>query len=797
MPPLAALSAVDEAAFEAERLGPMRTRVAVIAVVMAAIWTLQFVLWEPEILPVRAYSLAYRGTELVLCSALFVLALRARRLAVLQWGTTALMTSLTVAHGLALLVVTDECVVGFTLTMEWGQMVTVLAAMLMFRPAVALLAATFVVGVLATAARAKWDADLGDHAVLAGIYAIVAMHVRNVDRLRRSEFETRTRLERANAELRKNDEARSRLFVNLSHDFRTPLALIHAEAETADREGTSEQRRTTALARIRLNAASLAELVNQLLELARLDAGRAPRSPKAFDLVALARRVVAQFQGAHGAAKVELVANDEGLVAHADPGHVRRILANVVDNATRQVRDGAGRVRVEVRSDGDDVVVDVVDGGPGIPPERRERIFERFATFDRAGGLASGIGLPVARELAELEGGALDLVDGAAQTTFRLRLPRSSEPPVALPSLVPAVAATTHEGEVRAETARTTDARGGRRVVLVVEDHAEMRGLLVELLEGDFAVVTAATFSDTCAELENLVPAAILADVMLPDGDGYQLLERVRASRLLDGVPVLLVSALGETEQRVRGLAAGADDYIAKPFSGAELVERVRSACERAQRRALALEAQRRDFQAELHDGVTASLSRAAMLLNAPDVGAEHVERARRVVVEALAEARGLLAVADGAPVPWARLVEALNADVDSVAGGFSVEVSLDVENDGSVNVLSAIEQHTLRRVLREALTNALKHAEPRHVRCRLRGEGGRVTLHVEDDGRPGEPTGAGRGLAIARRRLEKLGGEVRWARSERGGSVLSASFPHAHVREVSAGRAGRVEART
>ncbi|MCB0530537.1 MAG: response regulator transcription factor, partial [Saprospiraceae bacterium] len=169
-----------------------------------------------------------------------------------------------------------------------------------------------------------------------------------------------------------------------------------------------------------------------------------------------------------------------------------------------------------------------------------------------------------------------------------------------------------------------------------------------ELLQDDFAVVTAATFTEAKGQLEQLIPAAILADIMLPDGTGYDLLERVRGLRSLDGVPVLFVSALGETDQRVRGFSAGADDYITKPFSGVELVLRVRAACTRAEQRALALDSQRRDFQAELHDGVTASLSRAALLLNANEVGTEHVTRARQVVAEALAETRGLLAIADG-----------------------------------------------------------------------------------------------------------------------------------------------------
>ena len=760
-----------ERSFSAERAAPMRVRILCIVGLELLIWTSQFLLYEREIFASRAASLSYRGVQLATHVALALYLWKPRSLAGLERAAVATFAASTLAAAAAILVVHEACVVPFTLTMEWGMMVIVLASQLSFRPSLALLGVTLAAGTTATAIRAKWDVDLGDHVVLAGVYALLLSAVRSFDGLRRREFVGRHRLDEANAALRKAEEVRGRLFVNISHDFRTPLALIHAEADLLERD-TPPSERSAALARVKGHTSALAELTNELLELARLEAGRTPFSPSRFDVRELADEMASQFRGASALPVVQVLGADEPRGVCADTGHVRRMLTNLVSNAVRQIEGRAGGVRVRLAGAAGRVVIDVEDDGPGVPPDRRAAIFERFASFDAAGSVASGIGLPVARELAAINGGAIDLVDGAECTTFRLTLPAADGPLAAVahpPSPPPA--------EV---VPPVDDPAGAGRTLLVVEDHPEMRRLLARLLGERFRVVLAADCGGARAELTTASPAAIVCDVMLPDGDGYAVLEHVRSLRRLDGVPLLFVSALGDVEHRAEGLAAGADDYVAKPFSGPELVARVDAACARADARRRALDEQRLDFVAELHDGIAACLARAAILLpeGETEPAAERIEGARLAVSEGLSEVRTILSLLDGGSTTWREAVSELRDELEEIADGFSVPVEFRAESDGTARLLPTASRHTLRRIAREAVTNAVRHAGPRSLRCSVEASGGAVLLRIEDDGVGIRSEKGGRGLGIARRRAERLGGRFSVHGGRQGGTIVEARLP-------------------
>lgn len=774
-----ALRLDEQQAFAAERARPMRVRLLAIVVVSCSIWLSQVLLFEDQIFPSRTDSYWYRGSELLVSAVLALLAWKCRDHKRLEWGSVACFSGLMLAHGFALLRVHESCVLPFTLTMEWGQMVTILAALLSFWPSLVLLGVTWLVGTLATAARAKWDLDLSDHVVLAIIYGVVLLSIRNFDRLRRDEFSARTRLEGANRALREAERARSWLFQNLSHDFRTPLALIQAEAELLERRGQHAE--LGGLARIRASALALADLTSELLQLSNLEAGSTARDTRSFDVVALLREVAVQFT--RGALTVTVDAPHVEVGVFADAGHARRIFANLVSNATRAARS---RITLRVAPAADFVNVDVIDDGPGIPEEQRRAVFERFVSFDLAGGVGSGIGLPLARELCELNGGSLAL-EPNAQTTFRVRLPVARGALEPLPAAGAAAAAMRLGGVSEPVAAGESMAK---RSLLVVEDNPDMRRLLEGLLGSHFSIQTADSVASALELLPRLTPSAILCDVLLPDGEGYAVLERVRAEPRLDGVPLLFVSALAGVEHRTRGLTAGADDYVTKPFTTAELLARLNVACGRAEERRQALQQQRQGFLAELHDGVTASLSRAALLLGSAQAEQDEqiVTAALESVREGLEESRNLLALADSGTSRFEDLIEKVRREL-SALDAFGLEGRLDVASDSSPCLLSAVEAHALTRAVREGLTNAIKYARARTVVVHLRLQDGRVQLRVEDDGQGRTRALDGHGLGILRRRVQRLAGTVSEDRSALGGMRLSIDLPL-----MLASRGGRAE---
>lgn len=767
----------DTEALEADRVSSMRVRLVAIALLNTAIWLSQAILYESTIFPDRRYALPYRAAEFTLCAGLLWLAARKRPIREMELGATFLLSALLPVHGLALLVVHDSCVVPFLLTMEWSQIVVALAALLSFWPAVTLFAISWVVGVAVVSLRPGFDADLSDHVVLAIIYGVVLASIRSHDRLRVQDFLLRRELEAKNASLRAADESRSRLFVNLSHDLRTPLALIRGEAH-ALRANVSEEEQA-GLARIERSARDVADLADQLLQAARLDAGRLEAEPAAVDLAALAGHVSAQFSGGvhPGKIRVNAASGSAEVVARVDPVHLRRIVFNLMSNATRQLREGATEVDITVFRDADGVGLDVKNDGPPVPEGQRAQIFERFAAFDREGGMRSGIGLPIARELAELNGGSLTLLPGEP-TVFRLRLPATHEAPGAVPAFetafdVPPAEAPSSSGTLI-------------RTLLVVEDHDELRALLTRLLSARFRILAAPNVEAAKRLLDECRPAAVLSDLMLPDGRGHDVLEAVRERFGLAETPVVFLSAIADERERVAAFRAGASDYVVKPFDVDELVARLEAVCERGAERRRALDDQREEFLGELHDGVNAALARAALLLDSAsdkDNHGEIVGHARSAVLDALAEARALIQLRQEHVVAWGNAVLELEEQIREAAAGFGVAIRFADETDGSIDCLVAAERHALCRLGVEAITNALRHAQPAALDVSVRAERGRAFLTVENETREKKVSSVrstGFGLRAARRRLERLGGSLSVGPAPNGAWRVQAVLPAA-----------------
>jgi signal transduction histidine kinase len=611
------------------------------------------------------------------------------------------------------------------------------------------------------------------------------------DRLKRKELVARLGLVQANEKLQREDELKRRLFVNLSHDLRTPLAIVRGEAAMLRASGRMADD-DEALARVERNATALSQLADQLLDLARLEAGQMPVRARACDLGAIVRDVATQLAPA-GAPRIVTKVTKERVVAEVDPTHVMRIITNLVANALRQAKPETepGLVTLELRtvpsSDGntDVVELDVLDEGPGVPADRREAIFTRFVSFDSDGNTASGIGLPLARELAVLNGGTLILLADVRPTTFRLTLPATSAPAEPL-TLDPAPAPAPAPAPVPAPAPATALASRPRRRILVVEDNPDMGLLLVRSLGSAYRVEHVTRVADALALLAEDPPTAVLSDVMLPDGTGYDVLAAIRSRRDLDRMPVVLVSALGEVDERVRGLSAGADDYVAKPFAPEELRTRVTSAIERADTWGQALAAQRDALLMEVHDGVSASLSRASMLLSdlEPHLSPVTMAHARDAIRDGLDEVRAITRLL----APKAATFQALCAEIRRAMGdacaAARLELAFEVESSADLDGASvpAAVAHTMRRVAREATTNAIKHASAKTLACQVTATKDAFSLRVQDDGRGlPEERSDGQGLGIMSRRVARVGGTVEHgnrAMTAGGGAYVEVRLP-------------------
>jgi signal transduction histidine kinase/CheY-like chemotaxis protein len=361
--------------------------------------------------------------------------------------------------------------------------------------------------------------------------------------------------------LRRADEVKSKFLSNMSHEFRSPLNSILALSglllDRTDGELTHEQDQQVGF--IRTAAKDLLELVNDLLDLAKVEAGKVEIRPLEFEVANLLAALRGMLRPLLLNRSVDLVFEvPDGIPPlYSDEGKISQILRNFLSNALKFTE--RGEVRVQVLPVGkDEVEFSVRDTGIGIAPEHREMIFEDFVQLDnpiQRKVKGTGLGLPLSRRLAQLLGGDVRVESTVGVgSTFFLRIPiLYGEPP-----------AEKMEGPV----ARSAEPSG--LPVLFIEDSEDMILAYRSYLNGTgFSVVPASTVREAEKVLERLRPRAIVLDIILRAEDTWSFLSRVKTDPAIQDIPVIILSTL---EDRAKGYHLGAASYLTKPVDRAQLV---------------------------------------------------------------------------------------------------------------------------------------------------------------------------------------------------------------------------------
>jgi PAS domain S-box-containing protein len=424
-------------------------------------------------------------------------------------------------------------------------------------------------------------------------------------------YEEERRRAEALAEL---DRAKTAFFSNVSHEFRTPLALMLGPLEDLqgriDSTPPEDVAATVDLAH--RNSLRLLKLVNTLLDFSRIEAGRTEANYEPVDLAAYTSELASGFRSAIDKAGLRLVLDCAPLPesVYVDRDMWEKIVLNLLSNAFKFTFEGTIRVALVWR--GDHVELTVTDTGIGIPAADLPRMFERFHRVRNARGRThegSGIGLALVQELAKFHGGhvAVDSAEGrGSRFIVRIRtgkehLPqdrvvgartltstRTGASPYVEEALrwLPGALDMPPQGP---QTERLPDAPRSsgpaieRARVLVADDNADMREYLGRILGQAYDVETVADGAAALARIRTDPPALLLTDVMMPNLDGFGLLREIREDEQSRSLPVILLSARAGEEARIEGLRAGADEYVIKPFTARELLARVSSQLELAQ----------------------------------------------------------------------------------------------------------------------------------------------------------------------------------------------------------------------
>ncbi len=438
-------------------------------------------------------------------------------------------------------------------------------------------------------------------------------------RRRFEEFRLRHELDRRNRELAEVDRLKSEFYANVSHELRTPLTLILAPIERLLGQGALGIPEREMVELMRGNALRLLRLVNDILEVVRLDSGRLELRCEPHDLSVWARGITQSAR--HLAEAKGLTLNsgpadgDRPLPVAIDPLRMEKVLLNLLSNAIKFTPDG-GTVTVRWGGGSGHAWVEVADTGIGIAETEMPRLFQRFHQVDMSAtrqyrGL--GVGLSLSRDLTVQHSGTLTARSRPGQgSVFRVELPLAEAATASVLLAAPQEATSDFIVQAYREADRIGHAidvgggpvvgqvsaarrGGGGPLVLVADDEPDMRRFLHDLLSDRHRVVLAGDGEQAAALAAELRPQLILLDLMMPALDGMATCRRIRSDPRCCDARIVLLTARADDDTKLAALEGGFDDFLTKPFSGQEILSRARNLLENA-----ALEQRLRDRNAEL-----------------------------------------------------------------------------------------------------------------------------------------------------------------------------------------------------
>lgn len=387
---------------------------------------------------------------------------------------------------------------------------------------------------------------------------------------------TNALLQQQSKELQTLDKAKSRFFANISHELRTPLTLVISPLDSALKRVKNRFVKED-LELAHTNSKKLLSLVNEILDLTKLESGQMKLYPTAIHLEDFMRRVLFSY---HSLANLRgLVLNfqydlDKDLVIETDVPKLEKILNNLLSNAFKYTDAGGAITLRAMGLGGDQMQIEVEDEGRGIAPDEINRIFDRFYQVENQqaplqGG--TGIGLSLAKELAEVLSGTLIVKSERHKgTTFSLRLPLvKSTLPVAKETTL---ALETKEAKI---TYAPMSLNNQSAQLLLVEDNPEMAKFLQQILTPYYQCRVTIDGAKALKLTETRSFDLILSDVMMPNMDGFTFLEKMRQQQHTAYTPFILLTARSLEEDKLKGLRLGVDDYITKPFNTNELIARI------------------------------------------------------------------------------------------------------------------------------------------------------------------------------------------------------------------------------
>ncbi len=441
------------------------------------------------------------------------------------------------------------------------------------------------------------------------IFAVLYYYFRRYE-LKRIELNNRLRMEHLEAQkLKELDHLKSRFFANISHEFRTPLTLIMGPMEDLLNGAYSKHLKST-VSEMHRHSKRLLQLINQLLDLSKLEAGSYHVNTSREDVIPFVKQVTYSFSSLAQKKNIVLELDLDAVLqsrlqngnihCYFDDDILEKILSNLLSNAFKYTSStGRGKIRVSLglqEARKDMLELKVQDNGTGISAERLPYIFDRFyqaAGKDRSKYGGSGIGLALIKELVELHQGAIEVNSEEGRgATFSCYLPLNRKIITQAHKQAQKKEGGAGDGVMMVEEApdmteeENTPGDNSIPIVLIVEDQRDIRNYIRKKLQGHFEVLEAENGREGWAIGLEKIPDLVISDIMMPvrpghpggpEMDGFELCRKLKTNKLTCHIPVILLTARAEDTDKLTGLETGADAYMIKPFNSRELLIRSRN----------------------------------------------------------------------------------------------------------------------------------------------------------------------------------------------------------------------------
>ncbi len=428
--------------------------------------------------------------------------------------------------------------------------------------------------------------------ILYGILILSGLYLIRHYELNRLNLKNQLKLEKVETDtLRNLDHLKSNFFANLSHEFRTPLTLILGQVESV-MSSNIENKEKGKLQVANRNARRLLNLINQLLDLSKLEAGSMELNADQHNIVSFLKSLFYSFESIAETQKIRLKFESalENIPVVFDPDKMEKVFYNLVANAFKYT-SAQGEIKVSIKIIESKLVeICVKDTGMGIPANRLLHIFNRFYQVDSSitrEHEGTGIGLALTKELVELHKGKITVTSKEGEgTEFIINLPLGDlkdekEKLIDLSEdTFSKEYALTKDDVTEANTIPNNEypvSNIQQEIVLIVEDNSDVRAYMREQLEKDYQIIEACDGKQGFLSAQNEIPDVIITDVMMPVKDGYQFCREIRKDEKTSHIPIIMLTAKAGLDDKIEGLETGIDAYLTKPFSAKELYATVKN----------------------------------------------------------------------------------------------------------------------------------------------------------------------------------------------------------------------------